>query len=214
MANNDFLSVMVRDVELVYPKLDQPYKFNTAAKRSEPADARAQGASYSCSWLMSADEAGKLHAQLKAHFETCRPNETFGKVFGFKKIDDNAFQFSAKRNGVNGKGDLSPKPTVIDGQKQPMTDLNIWSGSRGNLRVTAYPVTAPDGSQGVSLLLDVTQITKLVTGNAGGLDDFDDIAPASDPALDDFSIAKTASPFSDIAAAAPSNDLSGDEIPF
>ena len=62
--------------------------------------------------------------------------------------------------------------------------------------------------------MDVTQITKLVTGGAGGLDDFDDIAPASDPALDDFSIAKTASPFSDIAAAAPSNDLSGDEIPF
>jgi len=213
MANNDFLSVMVRDVELVYPKLDQPYKFNTAAKRSEPADARAQGASYSCSWLMSADAAGTLHTQLKAHFEACRPNETFGKVFGFKKIDDNAFQFSAKRNGVNGKGDLAQKPTVIDGQKQPMTDLNIWSGSRGNLRVTAYPVTAPDGTQGVSLLLDVTQITKVVTGGAGGLDDFDEIAPKSDPALDDFSTVKVDDPFASVAAAPAANDL-GDEIPF
>jgi len=213
MANPDFLSIMVRDVELIYPKLDQPYKFNTAAKRSEPADARAQGAAYSCGWLMSADAAGKLHSQLKAHFETCRPNETFGKVFGFKKIDENTFQFSAKRNGVTGKGDLSPKPVVIDGQKQDMKDLNIWSGSRGNLRVSAHPVNAPDGTQGVSLLLDVTQITKVVTGGASGLDDFDEIAPTSDPSLDDFNTVKTADPFANIAAAPVANDL-GDEIPF
>jgi len=35
-----------------------------------------------------------------------------------------------------------------------------------------------------------------------------------DTSLDDFGPATAADPFADIAAAAPANDLGGDEIPF
>jgi hypothetical protein len=67
------------------------------------------------------------------------------------------------------------------------------------------------------LLIDTVQVTHAVYGGAS-LDDFDEVGTTmsggDDKSLDDFGPAKAADPFADIAAAAPANDLGGDEIPF
>ena len=160
---------------------------------------------------MSKDDARKLHAELKAHYESCVTKAPFAKVFGMKELENGNVMFSAKRNGVNGQGDENPKPTVIDGMKQPMTDLNFWGGSEGNLKVTAYPVTDPNGMGGISLLLDIVQVTKAVFGG-GGLDDFDEVAPTGG-AFADFDAKPAADPFADIPKTA-ANDLDMDDIPF
>jgi hypothetical protein len=214
MANTDFKSVMIRNVEFKYPRLNATYRFNTSQKKSEECAPTASGASYSIGWEMSNDEAGKLQAELKTHYETCQTKSPFSKVFGMKKLDNGNYEFRAKRNGVNGQGALNEKPRVIDGSKQPLADTAFWGGSKGNLKVTAYPVTDPDGNGGISLLIDTVQVTHAVYGG-GGLDDFDTVpttmAGGVDASLDDFgpAAAPTASPAQEMADA-----LGDDEIPF
>jgi len=202
---------MIRNVVFSYPRLAATYKYNTAEKRSEECNPRAQGAAYSIGWEMNKEDAGKLHAELKAHYESCQTKAPFSKVFGMKQLDNGNVMFSAKRNGVNGQGDENPKPTVIDGMKQPMTDLNFWGGSEGNIKVIAYPVTDPNGNGGISLLIDIVQVTKAVSGGAG-LDDFDEVAPTGG-AHAEFDAKPAADPFADIPRSA-NNDLAMDDIPF
>lgn len=211
MAKTDFKPFMIRNVVFSYPRLAATYKYNTAEKRSEECNPRAQGAAYSLGWEMSKDDARKLHAELKTHYESCVTKAPFAKVFGMKELENGNVMFSAKRNGVNGQGEENPKPTVIDGMKQPMTDLNFWGGSEGSLKVTAYPVTDPNGLGGISLLLDIVQVTKAVYGG-GGLDDFDEVAPTGGSHAE-FDTPPASNPFSDIPKTA-ANDLSMDEIPF
>jgi hypothetical protein len=214
MANTDFKSVMIRNVEFKYPRLNATYRFNTSQKKSEECAPTASGASYSIGWEMSKDEASKLHAELKAHYETCQTKLPFSKVFGMKKLENGNYEFRAKRNGVNGQGALNEKPRVIDGSKQPLADTAFWGGSKGSIKVTAYPVTDPDGNSGISLLIDTVQVTHAVYGG-GGLDDFDTVpttmAGGVDASLDDFgpAIAPTASPAQEMADA-----LGDDTIPF
>ena len=210
MAKTDFKPVMVRNVVFSYPRLAATYKYNTAEKRSEECNPRAQGAAYSIGWEMNKADARKLHDELKAHYESCVTKVPFSKVFGMKALENGNVSFSAKRNGVNGKGDENPKPTVIDGMKRPLEDLNIWGGSEGNIKVTAYPVTDPDGIGGISLLIDVVQVTKAVYGG-GGLDDFDEVAPTGGE-HSEFDAKPASDPFADIPKSA-ANDLD-DDIPF
>ena len=209
MAKTDFKPVMIRNVEFLYPRLNATYKFNTAEKRSEECNPRAQGASYSIGWKMDKDAAQALHSELKEHYESCKTNPPFSKVFGMKKLDDGSFTFSAKRNGCNGQGEENSKPNVIDGMKKPLADTAIWGGSKGSIKVTAFPVTDPDGNGGVSLLIDTVQVTHAVYGGAG-LDDFDEVPMTSsgNDGLDEFEYKPAPA-----AAPAPAKALD-DEIPF
>ena len=212
MAKTDFKPVMIRNVEFKYPRLNATYRYNTAEKKSEECAPTASNASYSIAWEMTAAEAKTLHAELKTHYETCQTKAPFSKVFGMKKLDSGNYEFRAKRNGTNSQGALNEKPRVIDGSKQPLADLAFWGGSKGSIKVTAYPVTDPDGNGGVSLLIDTVQVTHAVYGG-GGLDDFDEVATTMeggvDASLDDFGPAAAPAP-----QAAPAQAELEDEIPF
>lgn len=213
MAKEDFLKVIVSDVELRYPRLSATYRFNTAEKRSEPCQPTASGAAFTVNWVMPMDAASKLHSQLKAHFMARKAvNAKIGEfttVFGMRKLDDGMVEFRAKRNGTKADGKINEPPTVIGGDKQPLADANVWSGSVGTVRFYAVPTVDPDGKHGISLYFDAVQITKAVYGG-GGLDDFDE-KPMEKPAA-------AADPFGEPAQAAysapkPRNDLE-DDLPF
>ena len=212
MAKTDFKPVMIRNVEFKYPRLNATYRYNTAEKKSEECAPTASNASYSIAWEMTAEEAKTLHADLKAHYETCQTKAPFSKVFGMKKLESGNYEFRAKRNGTNSQGQQNEKPRVIDGMKQPLADLAFWGGSKGSIKVTAYPVTDPDGNGGISLLIDTVQVTHAVYGG-GGLDDFDEVATTMeggiDASLDDFGPATAPAP-----QAAPAPAELEDEIPF
>lgn len=212
MAKTDFKPVMIRNVEFKYPRLNACYRYNTSEKKSEECAPTASNASYSIAWEMTAEEAKTLHAELKAHYETCQTKAPFSKVFGMKKLESGNYEFRAKRNGTNSQGQQNEKPRVIDGSKQPLADLAFWGGSKGSIKVTAYPVTDPDGNGGVSLLIDTVQVTHAVYGG-GGLDDFDEVATTMeggvDASLDDFGPATAPAP-----QAAPAPAELEDEIPF
>jgi len=212
MAKTDFKPVMIRNVEFKYPRLNGTYRYNTSEKKSEECAPTASNAAYSIAWEMTAEEAKTLHAELKAHYETCQTKAPFSKVFGMKKLDSGNYEFRAKRNGTNSQGQQNEKPRVIDGMKQPLADLAFWGGSKGSIKVTAYPVTDPEGIGGVSLLIDTVQVTHAVYGG-GGLDEFDEVPTTMsggvDASLDDFGPAAAPAP-----QAAPAPAELEDEIPF
>lgn len=199
-TQSDFLKVLIKDVTFQWPRLDQPYRYNNAEKRSEPCAPTVTGAGYSIAWDMPTAEAKALFGELKKHYLASRAANPklpeFSKVFGMVK-DESAgtVRFNAKKRAVNGDGKVNKPPVVIDGSKRDLADKAIWSGSKGNLRVLAFAATDPDGSGGISLLLDTVQVVEAVYGG-DGLDDFDEVAaPASKPitADDDFDAPKAAS---------------------
>ena len=212
MAKTDFKPVMIRNVEFKYPRLNGTYRYNTSEKKSEECAPTASNAAYSIAWEMTADDAKTLHAELKAHYETCQTKAAFTKVFGMKKLDSGNYELRAKSNGTNSQGQQNEKPRVIDGMKQPLADMAFLGGSKGSIKVTAYPVTDPEGIGGVSLLIDTVQVTHAVYGG-GGLDDFDEVPTTMsggvDEALDDFGPAAAPAP-----QAAPAQADIEDEIPF
>jgi hypothetical protein len=217
MANNDeFLKILAKNVTLQYPKLHQTHRFNTAQKKSEPCAPTASGAAWSVAFNMPKEQAKPIYDEMRAHYEACRGRNTklppFKTVFGMKKLKDEhgnetgIVQFAAKRNGVKGSGEANKAPTVIDGQKQPLADLNIWGGSKGTVRAWAIAVVDPDGAGGISLLLDAVQVTEARYGD-GGMDDFDTVETKADP----FEAEKA--PLSDNKRAAIKQEMD-DEIPF
>jgi hypothetical protein len=192
MANNDsdFHKVLVKNVTLQYPKLNQTYRFNTQKQASEPCAQTASNAAWSVGFEMPRDQAKPLFDELRAHYDASRARNSklpqFSKVFGMKKLKDEQgnetgmIQFSAKRNGVKKDGTLNKAPTVIDGQTQPLADLAFWGGSKGTVRAWAVAVIDPEGVGGISLLLDAVQVTEARYGD-GGMDDFDTVESKADP---------------------------------
>jgi hypothetical protein len=191
MANNDdFLKVLAKNVTLQYPKLNQTYRFNTQKQASEPCAPSASNAAWSVAFEMPRDQAKPLFDEMKAHYDASRARNPkmpqFTKVFGMKKLKDEngnetgIIQFTAKRNGMKKDGTANKAPSVIDGQKQPLADLNIWGGSKGTVRAWAVAVVDPEGLGGISLLLDAVQVTEARYGD-GGMDDFDTVESKSDP---------------------------------
>lgn len=181
MANNpDFKKVVVKNVKLVWPRLDQPYRFNERDKQSEACAATAPGAAYSLSWEMPMDDAKALWAELKEHYEGCRTRNSklpdFSDVFGRKKDEENNVAlFAAKKMAMSRDGSANKPPKVVGLDLKPLEgdDLRIWTGSVGHVRALAFPSTNPQNGQGgISLLLDAVQVIDAQYGSDGLEDDF------------------------------------------
>jgi len=191
MANEDFHKVIRKDVEFIWPRLDQTYRYNSAEKRTEPCSPSVQGAAWSVGWLMDEDAAKDLAAELKVHYQSCVARNSklpsFQKVFGAKKHTDKdgnptgMVQFTAERKAIANNGSERPAPKVVDNTGTPLADLAIWGGSRGDIRVYAVPTNDPDGNGGIKLLLDAVVVREAVYGGDNMAEDFDfDSADAID----------------------------------
>ena len=186
-ANQDFMKVVEKDVEFLWPRLDQPYRYNNAEKRTEPCAENVTGAGYSIAFKMSLTDGKALKERLKAHYEGCRARNAklpeFTDVFGSKRLlDDDGkptdfVQFTAKKRAISNDGKVNKPPTVVGRDLKELEDKAIWTGSGGHIRALAFPTTDPDGKGGISLLLDAVQINEAVYGGDNLEDDF---GPAQD----------------------------------
>lgn len=188
-TNNDFKPILIRDTTFHWPRLDQPYRYNNAEKRTEACAPTVNGAGYSIVFDMTIAEAKEFYAGLKAHYNAVRATKPklpeFKQVFGMKKDEETGtVRFTAKKRAVANDGKLNKPPVVIDAQKQPLAEKGIWSGSKGNLRVLAFPATDPDGVGGISLLLDTVQVVEAVYGG-DNLDDFEVVASTKPMTVED-----------------------------
>ena len=198
-TNNDFLKVMVKDTTFHWPRLDQPYRYNNAEKRTEACAPTVNGAGYSVAFDMPMAEASALRAKLVEHYNAARANNKklpeFTKVFGAKKEEElGVVRFVAKKRAVSNDGKVNKPPVVIDANKVDLADKAIWSGSKGNIRVLAFPTVDPDGIGGISLLLDVVQVVEASYGG-DGLDDFEAVETSKTLSeADDFDTAAATPP--------------------
>lgn len=180
MANPDFKKIVIKDAHLQWPKLDQTYRYNNIEKRSEPCPVTANGAAWTCGILMSSEEAKVLWGELQAHYKECQSRSSklpkFSTVFGMKKHDNGTVTFTAKRNGTTRDGQKNEAPNVLAGDLTPLPDRRLWSGSIANMKLSAHPVTSPQGEGGISLKLDTIQVTKAVYGSDFADNDFTPVA--------------------------------------
>lgn len=215
MANEDFLKIMVKGVKFYWPRLDQPYRYNNADKKTEACAATASNAGYSLAFDMPFGEAKEFFTALKAHYEARRAVNTklpaFSKVFGMKKDEEaKTVRFVAKKRAMSGDGKVNDPPDVIDGAKRPLADKRIWSESEGSVRVLAFPTVDPDGAGGISLLLGTVQVTKPVYGG-DSYDEFDEVSDSPSIATGDADF--DSPPTKPAAQPAPATALS-DDIAF
>jgi len=186
MANPDFLSMTVKNVEFLYPKVDTPYRFNASQQRSEPVDAKVPGAKWEVSWVVDEARGKEFIETLKTHYSECKSRDAkrpaFGKVFGSKILDDGRYKFTASRNGLTTAGTAATEPEVVGADTKPLANRSFWTGSTGNLMVSAIATTAPDGVGGIKLLLGKIQVVNPVYGSAGaGFEDETASVVSADP---------------------------------
>lgn len=193
MAQNpDFKPIYLPNLTLLYPRLKETFRYNAVEKKSEPCQPTVTNAAWSLSWEMPNDEAKKLFADLKTHYADCATRNKklpeFSKVFGMAiDKEKGTTTFRAKKNGTSAAGKVNKPPTVIDHRKQPVDDLDFWSGTTANIRVIAFPATDPDGMGGISMLIDVVQVINPIYGGAN-LDEFGVVdQPQASNSLDEFS---------------------------
>ena len=221
---SEFKDVLIRNVIFQWPRLDSGYVFNSTENKSEKVTTSTPGAEWSISFIVSHEEAQDLWKQAIAHFNECKKLNSklgkFGTIHGMKKLDDGTVRFTARKKCITTKGTPSQPVKVIDGAKQPLADLSIWSGSTGNLKVSMLPTNNPKQEQwGIKLLLSAVQV--IDAKYADESDDFDSVDTGVEE-VDDFGIAveKKTDQQPDLELeiegqeqAAKSNDLD-DEIPF
>lgn len=183
-SNPDFKKIVVKGVEFIWPRLDQPYRYNERDKKSEPCAATAPNASRSIGWIMDMEAGKALFMELKAHYAECLARNSklpkFAEVFSMKKDEEaGTVQFTAKKNAMTRDGDPSKVPTIVGPDLLDLADKAIWSGSKGHIRALAFPSTNPqDGTGGISLLLDAVQVTDPQYGSDGLEDDFGPADPS------------------------------------
>lgn len=215
-TNPNFLKIMVNDVEIKWPRLDQPYRFDPNKKETVACAANAQGAGFSIHWLMTKEQANTFGKQCVAHYTECQGRETlpaFTRIFGSKPDVDKdgnptgMVLFRAKRNAMSSAGQEMKPPQVIGLDLQPLADPAIWSGSKGNIRATVFPSTDPQTQEGgISIIFDAVQVTEAVYGGANLEDDFGPAQAAEGSVAADFTPAAT------VAAAAASAAPAGGDL--
>lgn len=215
---SDFKDVMLKDVEFIYPRVDQLYKYDPHAKKDDgtsgksvPATADEQGAAWSTGFILSKEESIKFWDACAAHHKARAPKDKFKTVHGSRELDDGRMQFNCKSKGKTAKGVIKSAPLVIDGQRKPLENLSFYGGSKGNLKVTIMPALNPSTKEhGVSLILSAIQVTDAIYSGGDDMAGFDSIAPAPSEDDDPFGLP----PSTEAAKQAPSNNDLDDDIPF
>lgn len=177
MAKNpDFQKIVFKDVEFSWPRLDQPYRYDQHKKETVPCPPTAQMAGYSLAWEVDTEKADKFRAAMEAHYNDCRARNPklpeFSGIFGMSERDG-VIRINAKKSAMNNNGEENKPPAVIDLYHDTLQDKKIWSGSKGSVRILAYPSTNPtNGLGGISLLLGAVQVSHAQYGGDGFDEDF------------------------------------------
>jgi hypothetical protein len=152
---------MIRNVEALYPRLDQPYHFSSTGGKSGkggtvPCAATDQGAEYSMSFKLDKAQAKELLAAMTSAYEEEREDSWPGMSMPFKKPED---------GGIVGKAKIAASykspPKLFDAATKPLPeDFQLTTGSTVNLFVELIPYSGGMGSS-VSLRLRQVQVIKL-----------------------------------------------------
>ena len=200
---------ILNNVSILYPRLNQPYRFDSAEKRSVPCKWDEEGAGYETNFIMDKDEAVTLGRICKEAWKNASalnnnwPNEPTKMPAKTVKAEDGSTEYHGKcRIRAKYGSDQTQLPKQVDAKRNPFpSDFRLTTGSKANISVTVVPFFMGADNNGVSLRIRAVQVL--------------DLAPAKEPS-DPFSVVDgytTDDTF--VSAPAPVEDLlEDDEIPF
>ena len=208
MANKPTTHI-IRDVQALYPKINQTYKYDSKAGergRTVPCPASDEGAKYETSFKMTKPQAQALYAVMEAAYKEAaskqsdwpqalpKPAEIFKK-----DAKDGMFIGDARLKGKYGN-QLTEPPMQVDSKNTKLPpDFELTTGSRVNLSVVLVPYSMRE--HGVSLRLKAVQVLELAERKAYSPFDVED---------EGFSVDDTgATGFEDVVASA---DIEPDEV--
>ena len=198
------MSYIIESVEILYPRINQPYKFDSAAGengKSVPCDPFDDGAKYETKFRMDKDQAKALYAKMAESYLAAKEKNWPDKIdFPFEKQEDGSYVGKAVLKAAYGK-DATARPKQYDAKSKELPeDFKLTTGSHGNVAVTFYPYFMREA--GVSIRLRAVQVTKYVP--------LESASPFS--AVDGFEMEASGNPF-ETAKPAPegSDDVFEDE---
>tara|TARA_R100000234_G_C4984447_1_gene172553 strand:- start:530 stop:1222 length:693 start_codon:yes stop_codon:yes gene_type:complete len=158
---------LINDVEVLYPRINQTYRFDNTENRSVPCDPLDDGASYEMSFRMNTDQAKALYKAMSGAYKERREDKWPEKLeMPFKKDDEGMFIGKAKLKGAYGK-DVTQKPRQFDAQNNKLPeDFRLTTGSTANVAVVFVPYNMRD--HGVSLRLNAVQVIKYAEPKESG----------------------------------------------
>ena len=190
---SDFKRMRMQQVEFIYPRFDQLYRYDPTFKREDggkgksvPATADEMNANWSVGLLLDETRGKALYKKCEEHFKACQPDEKFAGIWGYKELEtDDGLRmiFRIKRNAKNAKGKLNDPPSVdADEMGNPLTDLSISKGSKGDAYFAMHPAFNPSanggkGGEGISLYFS----SLVVWDPQYGSQDFEDVDGVSRP---------------------------------
>ena len=154
----------------VYPKLEKPdTKFDVNGVYSVDLDLEGDEADFLIGKLTEvADKAYDAECKEKGGKKLKRGN------MPWKETDDGKTRFKFKLKAVGGSGDKtwSQKPALFDAKGQPISDVNIGSGSKVKVAFDVIPYYTAMVGHGISLRLRAVQVIDLRQYSGDNFDAF------------------------------------------
>lgn len=150
---------LVSNVEILYPRINQCYRFCNQENKSVPCDPFEDGARYETKFRMDKDQAKALYKAMATAYAERKENSWPEKLaMPFEQDDDGMFVGKAVLKGAYGK-DATAKPKQYDAKSKELPeDFKLTTGSVGNVAVVFVPYNMRDN--GVSLRLKAVQVIK------------------------------------------------------
>jgi hypothetical protein len=151
----------INNVEALWPRLNQTYRYDSTEKRTVPCDALDDGSEYALRFRMDLTQAKALYKEMRAAYQSARKSEWPEKFERpFKEEDDGSFTHKAKLKGAYGN-DTTRAPAQYDAKSKKLPeDFLLTTGSTVNIAVSFTPYSGAMGA-GVSLRLKAVQVIDL-----------------------------------------------------
>ena len=157
-------SYIIKNVTALYPKINQPYKFDEKLNRSMPCNALDDGASYSITFRMDEPTAKSLYKAMQASYQANKKEKWGDKLERqglFTREDEGTYLYKANLKGAYNKQKTLP-PLQVDskGSRLP-EDFLLTTNSTVNIAVTFNPYKGY-GKESVNLRLKGVQVVKYI----------------------------------------------------
>ena len=158
---------IIKNVEALWPKLNQTYAFDKKANKHMPCGPRDTNAAFSVDFRADNDTAKALFAQMSGAYNANRekswPEKLTIEASPLVKDDDGTFKGTSNIKGAY-SGKVTEKPVELDSQGNSLPDdFELTTGSTINIAVTFVPYHMSKDNWGVSLRLQAVQVIKYVT---------------------------------------------------
>jgi len=158
------MSYIIPNVEILYPRINQPYRFDSSAGekgKSVPCDPFDDGAKYETKFRMTSEQAKTLYGHMATAYQGAKEKGWPDKLPNpFEKEDEGTFVGKAVLKAAYGKDATEPPKQFDAKSKELPEDFKLTTGSIGNVAVTFYPYKMAEA--GVSIRLRAVQVIKYV----------------------------------------------------